>query len=166
MAKIFYQLLANHFPRSHKLQKSFNPNTLKVSYSYMNIVFKIIKGHTTKVTSKPRGQKPKCNCRKKTVFPMDSNCQVNDIVNKCDLQRDNGRVTSITINYHLDTIGIPICNTFTFYDALEKRFKWNLKWSVLRCIPPVLKYLKQSPLVFIWKTRNSYISNSEETLER
>ena len=120
MAKIFYQLLANHFPRSHKLQKSFNPNTLKVSYSYMNIVFKIIKGHTTKVTSKSRGQKPKCNCRKKAVFPMDSNCQVNDIVNKCDrkrplpkkcildLQRDNGRVTSITINYHLDTIGIPI----------------------------------------------------------
>ena len=66
---------------------------------------------------------------------MDSNCQVNDIVNKCDrkrplpkkcildLQRDNGRVTSITINYHLDTIGIPICNTFKFYDALEKRFK-------------------------------------------
>ena len=56
IAKIFLQLVTKHFPRSHKLHKIFNRNTVKVSYSCMNNISKIIKGHNKKVISKPRDQ--------------------------------------------------------------------------------------------------------------
>ena len=36
VAKTFLQLVTKHFPRSHKLHKIFNRNTVKVSYSCMN----------------------------------------------------------------------------------------------------------------------------------
>ena len=55
-AKTFLQLLTKHFPISHKLHKIFNCNTVKVIYSCMNNMSKIINGHNKKVTSKPREQ--------------------------------------------------------------------------------------------------------------
>ena len=53
----------------------------------MNNMSKIIKGHNKKVTSKPSDQRPKCNCRKQTEYPMEGNCQANDVVYKCDVTR-------------------------------------------------------------------------------
>ena len=66
VAKTAIQLVTKHFPRSHKLQEIFNRNTVKVSYNYMDNLSKIIKGDNKKVSSKPRDQRPKCNCRKKS----------------------------------------------------------------------------------------------------
>ena len=65
VAKIFLQLLTKHFPKSHKLHKIFSHNTAKVSCNCINNISNIIKGHNKKVTSKLRGQRPKCNYRKK-----------------------------------------------------------------------------------------------------
>ena len=53
----------------------------------MNNMPKIMKGHNKKVTLKPRDQRPKCNCRKKTKHQMERNSQINDVVYKCDLTR-------------------------------------------------------------------------------
>ena len=52
-AKIFLQLVTKHFPRSHKLHKISNRNTVRVSCSCMNNMSNIIKGHNKKVISKP-----------------------------------------------------------------------------------------------------------------
>ena len=46
----------------------------------MNNISKIIKGYNKKVTSKPRDQRPKCNCRIKVQCPMEGNDLVNDVV--------------------------------------------------------------------------------------
>ena len=43
---------------------------------------KIIKENNKKVTSKPRDQRPKCNCRQNTEYPMKGNCLVKDVVYK------------------------------------------------------------------------------------
>ena len=48
IAKTFLQLVTKHFPRSNKLHKIFNRNTVKVSYSCMNNMSNIIKGHNKK----------------------------------------------------------------------------------------------------------------------
>ena len=53
----------------------------------MNNMLKIIKRHNKKVTLKPRDQTAKCNCRKKAECPMEGDCQVNDVVCKCDVTR-------------------------------------------------------------------------------
>ena len=65
VAIAFLQLVTKHFPRSHKLHKGFNHRTVKVSYSCMKNMSKIIKGNNKKVTSKPRDQTPKRSCSKK-----------------------------------------------------------------------------------------------------
>ena len=87
VAKTYIQLVTKHFPRSHKLHKIFNHNTVKVSYSCMNNMSKIIKGRNKKITSKPRDQRPKRKCRKKSECSMEGNCQVNNGVYKCDVTR-------------------------------------------------------------------------------
>ena len=38
----FLALVDKHFPKDHKLRKIFNPNTIKISYSYMNNTEQII----------------------------------------------------------------------------------------------------------------------------
>ena len=56
--------------------------------------------------------------KKKTERPIEGNCQVNDVIYECDVTKPlpekvypglaERSVTSITINYHLNTKGIPI----------------------------------------------------------
>ena len=82
VAKTFLQLVTKHFPKSHKLYKILNRNTVKISYSCMNNMSKIIKEHNKKVTSKLRDQGPKCNCRKKVECPMEGKFQFNNVVYK------------------------------------------------------------------------------------
>ena len=48
---------------------------------------KTIKGHDKKFTSRSLDQTPQCNCRKETECPMEGNCQVNDVVYRCDVIR-------------------------------------------------------------------------------
>ena len=52
VAKTFLQLVTKHFPRSHKLHKIFNRNTVKVSYSCKissrNIIKKLSWNHMNK----------------------------------------------------------------------------------------------------------------------
>ena len=86
-AKAFHQLIAKQFPKSCKLHKIFNRNAVKVSYSCMSNMSKIIKGNNKKVTLKPTDQELKYNCRKKAECPMEGNWLVNNVVYKCDVKR-------------------------------------------------------------------------------
>ena len=49
-AKMFLRLINRHLPKSHRLHKIFNRNTVKVSYSCMQNMSKIYKGHNSKIT--------------------------------------------------------------------------------------------------------------------
>ena len=90
----------------------------------MNNMPEIINRHNKKLTSKSFDQTPKSNCRK-TEYPMEGNCLVNNVVYKCDvtrpllkrkcildLKRENGKVASITINYQVNTRDTPIRQHF------------------------------------------------------
>ena len=85
IAKIFLRLINRHFPKSHRLHKIFNRNTVKVSYSCMQNMSKIYKGHNSKITSAPCNQLTLCNCREKGECPMDGKCQTMDAVYDCQV---------------------------------------------------------------------------------
>ena len=51
IAKQFRDLLDKHFPQNNQLQKIFNRNTVKVSYSCTPNVGSIIKSHNKKLTN-------------------------------------------------------------------------------------------------------------------
>ena len=51
IGKSFLKLIDKHFPEGSQLNKIFNRNTVKVSYSCMSNVASIIKSHNKKVSS-------------------------------------------------------------------------------------------------------------------
>ena len=82
-AKLFLRLLDKHFQKSHLLHKTFNRNTIKVSYSCMNNVSQIIKLHDRNVFHKKAKQTNPCNCRNKNECPLNGNCKVQSVIYKC-----------------------------------------------------------------------------------
>ena len=121
--------LKNH-KLEHKHRKHFNSNTVKVSYSSKKNMSKIIKGHNKKVTSKPRDQRLKCNCRKnKQNSEWKGNVKLSQDhyqKKRCilDLQgeRESTKAISRTTSYHLNTIFLQN-NIFKLHVAFENSFK-------------------------------------------
>ena len=75
IGKVFLKLVRKHFPRSHKLSKIFNLNTIKISYSSMPNVKNLIKQHNSKILNKDQDkiQRP-CNCRIKETCHLNGKC--------------------------------------------------------------------------------------------
>ena len=181
VAKRFLQLVTKHFPRSHKLRKLFNRSTVKVNYSCINNMSKIIKGHNKKVTSKPHDQRPKFSCRKKSECPMEGNCQVNNVVYKCDetkplpkkvnLGLAEGEWKSRFYNHKLSFKPHRYSNKTTL-----SSYMWhlksvsskipNLKWCVLRCATPYSNISKKCLLHFYEKLEIVTYQNQKELLNK
>ena len=75
IGKVFLKHVGKHFPRSHKFNKIFNLNTIKISYSSMPNVKNLIKQHSSKILSNEQDkiQRP-CNCRMKESCPLNGKC--------------------------------------------------------------------------------------------
>ena len=80
VAKTFLRFIDKHFPRSHKLNKIFNRNTVKVSYSCTENMANIIKGHSNKLTNTKVRQQLACTCRVKSDYPLNGDCRKESIV--------------------------------------------------------------------------------------
>ena len=83
VAKIFMNLIEKHFPRSSKLHKIFNENTVKVSYTCTQNMSQIIKGHNKKIIQEEKQEALDCNCRVKTDFPLNGGCRKERVIYKC-----------------------------------------------------------------------------------
>ena len=91
VAKQFINLIKKHFPSSHKYYSIFNSNTVKVSYSCMPNMDKIITSHNKKLLkcSQPVNPEKECNCRESEECPLDGNCQQRDVVYKATVKVGN-----------------------------------------------------------------------------
>ena len=76
-------MINKHFPRSNKLNKIFNRNTVKVSYSCTENVTQIIKGHNKNVTKRTVQKQLVCNCHNKQDCPVNGNCRKENVIYKC-----------------------------------------------------------------------------------
>ena len=85
VAKRFLNLIDQHFPKSNKLHSIFNRNTVTVSYSCTQNMSSMIKSHNKKVINKDVKELKSCNCRVKSECPLDDQCQVTDIIYKCNV---------------------------------------------------------------------------------
>ena len=75
IGKVFLKLVRKHFPRSHKLSKIFNLNTIKISYSSMPSVKNLIKQLNSKILKKYQDKiQPACNYRIKKNCPLNGKC--------------------------------------------------------------------------------------------
>ena len=77
IGQTFLKLLDKHFPKGSKLNKIFNRNCVKVSYSCMKNVSALIKAHNAKVKrNAKKDPKKKCNCTRKYKgkCPLNGKC--------------------------------------------------------------------------------------------
>ena len=71
--KVFLTPVTKHLPRSQKLSKIFNSNTIKISYSSMPNVKNLIKQHQLKILNKDEDKiEWPCNCRIQKSCPLNS----------------------------------------------------------------------------------------------
>ena len=70
IGKVFFKLLHKHFPKSNKLLKIFNRNTIKISYSCMKNLNSIISGHNNSVLKSTKDDSRLCNCRNQNNCPL------------------------------------------------------------------------------------------------
>ena len=94
----FLNLLAKHFPKSHRYHKLFNKNSVKLSYSCTPNVSMLIKKFNRKKLAKAHEQAEisvpgqlKCNCRNKQTCPLDGNCLIQSLVYEAELSTPQDR---------------------------------------------------------------------------
>ena len=83
VAKQFLNLLDIIFPKSNKLHKIFDRNTVKVSYCCTENLSSIIKTDNKKVTNEKITPRYQRNCKNRNECPLDGHCQTSDIIYKC-----------------------------------------------------------------------------------
>ena len=98
VGKCFLSLMDKHFPKSNPLQKIFNHNTLKLSYSCMGNIKTIISNHNKAEINKAtrtNDQKKNCNCRKPNLCPMDGNCDAENVIYQAEVTTTTTKETYI-----------------------------------------------------------------------
>ena len=84
VGKVFLNLIDKNFPQDNLLHKIFNRNTLKISYSCMDNMNKILKKHNNQIirnnTKKEDPNKKKCNCRVPSDCPIGNRCKTDNVV--------------------------------------------------------------------------------------
>ena len=83
VAKRFLNLLHYHFPKSNEMHTIFNRNTVKVSYSCTVNISSIISSQNKKLMKNNAPNTKPCNCRTKSKFPLNGQCQSQDRISKC-----------------------------------------------------------------------------------
>ena len=85
-------------PKKSRLQKIFNKNTVKVSYSCIPNLASIINAHNNKIL-KDNGTSPQkpCNCWKKDLWPLNSEYQSNNIIYNAEVENISRNETKVYI---------------------------------------------------------------------
>ena len=105
VARDFLKLIDKHFPAASPLHKIFNRNTVKVSYSCMNNVKRVISSHNKRLLRETKSaqvstkdsSKQLCNCRNANECPLNNMCLTKDLVYQAEVitKEDNDIKTYI-----------------------------------------------------------------------
>ena len=100
IGKKFLSLIDKHFKNS-KLNKYFNKNTLKLSYSCMGNMKTIISAHNRKILSldskpNPNSLSKECNCRTgENTCPLEGKCKKKSLIYKAEVKTNRETSTYI-----------------------------------------------------------------------
>ena len=83
ICKIFFKLLHKHFPPLHLFHKIFNKMSVKISYSCMHSMSSIISAHNCSTLNPPITSFG-CNCRNRSMCPLQNKCLKPNIVYLAD----------------------------------------------------------------------------------
>lgn len=181
IAKSFLNLIDKHFTKENNLQKLFNRNNVKVSYSCTENVGTIIKSHNKKVSSPTTKETPAYNCRNKNTCPLDGKCRTQSVIYKCEVTTPNLPKTSY--------IGLTEKDFKTRYNGHNQSFTnhkyknsttlstyiWELKdqnieailnWSIIKHAKSYTNKSKNCPLCLHEKLEIMSYKNKTELLNK
>lgn len=145
VAEQFLKLIDKHFNAKSKLNKIFNRNTVKVSYSCMNSMAQIVKAHNAKVTNNTVVADKPCNCQKKQNCPLNGRCQVTNIVYLANIVGNNDSKFYIGGSEHFKERFANHTKSFKHkqyeketelskyvWELKDSNHTYEIKWSILR----------------------------------
>ena len=86
VGRIFLKLIKKHFPKGDSLNKIFNKNTVKLSYSCMGNISSIISSHNKNILNPVSNTEYGCNCRSKESCSLQNKCLTTKIVYRADVK--------------------------------------------------------------------------------
>ena len=145
IGKKFLWLLAKHFPRGHRLNKIFNKNTVKLSYSCLPNVSTILNSTRSQRTVEEKEDRM-CNCRNKAKCPISGECLKTAVVYEATLQTEETQYQYIGLtehtfkaryNAHKSSFNNENQRLSTelskkVWELKEQHVPYNLKWTILR----------------------------------
>ena len=166
IAKKFLCMIDRHFPKNTILGKHLNRSTIKVSYSSMPNMARIISGHNKKVIGSSAHLETKgCNCRKPPC-PLDGKCKTTNL-----LYRGTVKTANFTKHY----VGLS-SNSFKerytghkasfthraqankttlsnyIWNLRDKQTTYDLEWSILNLAPSYSRKVRNCQLCLMEKT--------------
>lgn len=91
----FLTIIDKCFPKSNPLSKIINRNTVKLSYSCMPNVGKIIAAHNKTLLAEHRDKEAEpakeCNCRQKNECPLDGKCLKKNVIYQATVTTEDNR---------------------------------------------------------------------------
>ena len=138
IGKCFLKLVNSVFHKQHLLNKIFNANTLKVSYSCMPNIGSIIKGHNGKILTKnlkqPTTNANECNCRIKDQCPMQQKCLTKCVVYQAIVTTPSNGKQETYIGITENSFKTQFANHKATFNSRSKRtatelsnYVWDLK---------------------------------------
>ena len=94
VGKLFLQIMDKHFPPGNPLNKIFNRNKVKMSYSCTANLARKISGHNAKILNSNKQQEPSkdCNCRRRDECPVKGKCLQSGVIYQATVTREDDRV--------------------------------------------------------------------------
>ena len=145
----FFNILEKNFPKDHRLNKIINKNTVKLSYSCMPNMGRILKNHNKSVIAKAdnTNEVHQCNCRSKPDCPLQGNCLAKSNVYKADVETNRGDIypyigisdgifKSRWNDHNLSFRDIKYRNktelSNLIWDLKDKNIHFKIKWKILK----------------------------------
>ena len=89
IGKTYLKLVKYYFPKHHKLNKTFNKNTLKLSYCCKKNMSSIFEQHKVKILPAESNKKRSCNFRNKGCCPLKGYCLRKCMVYEAKVSTEN-----------------------------------------------------------------------------
>ena len=177
IGKQFLKLIERHFPPNHELHKVCNKNTIKLSYSCMDSMAKIIKGHKCKLTKSKQNKRSTCNCWKNEDCPLPGKCTTSNViyeakVSATDCDKTYIGLTANTFKTRFAAHKSSLMNRDKESSTELSKYIWKLKdkqtpyqisWRILQQAQPYSPPTKHCNLC-LWEKYHIIRANKENTL--
>ena len=149
VAKTLLSLVSQHFTRNHPYHKIFNRTNVKVSYSCLDNIGKMVKKHNSAIMREADPNERMCNCPRNTRdnCPLDGQCYIKNVVYNVEVSTNNSNPSKDYIGIskppfkkrlavhkksfedrEYDTSGL----SDYIWEHKDKGVNYNIKWTLLR----------------------------------